>query len=125
MNPKETLKGIKDPKKITAKIRKGGGGMTAFDAKAVSDADAKAVADYVVKTQDAAGKMTKDLAILIGPDQPWMTTEQSFQAIRLNTTDAKLAPMAASSTTVPAARSPLGTSAASPEAYASSPTVPA
>ena len=50
MNPKETLKGIKDPKKITAKIRKGGGGMTAFDAKAVSDADAKAVADYIIKT---------------------------------------------------------------------------
>lgn len=30
------------------------------------------------------GKMTKDLAILIGPDQPWMTTEQFFEAIRLN-----------------------------------------
>jgi len=30
------------------------------------------------------GKMTKDLAILIGPDQPWMTTEQFFEAIREN-----------------------------------------
>ena len=50
INPKETLKGIKDAKKITAKIRKGGGGMTAFDAKAVSDADAKAVAEYIIKT---------------------------------------------------------------------------
>jgi isocitrate dehydrogenase len=30
------------------------------------------------------GKMTKDLAILIGPDQPWMTTEQFFEAIRAN-----------------------------------------
>jgi isocitrate dehydrogenase len=30
------------------------------------------------------GGMTKDLAILIGPDQPWMTTEQFFEAIRLN-----------------------------------------
>ena len=50
MNPKETLKGMKDSKKIVAKIRKGGGGMTAFDAKAVSDADAKAVADYIIKT---------------------------------------------------------------------------
>ena len=28
--------------------------------------------------------MTKDLAILIGPDQPWMTTEQFFEAIRVN-----------------------------------------
>jgi isocitrate dehydrogenase len=28
--------------------------------------------------------MTKDLAILIGPDQPWMTTEQFFEAIRSN-----------------------------------------
>jgi isocitrate dehydrogenase len=28
-----------------------------------------------------SGKMTKDLAILIGPDQAWMTTEQFFEAI--------------------------------------------
>jgi len=31
-----------------------------------------------------SGKMTKDLAILVGPDQPWMTTEQFFEAIREN-----------------------------------------
>ena len=31
-----------------------------------------------------AGQMTKDLAILIGPDQPWMTTEQFFEAVRSN-----------------------------------------
>jgi isocitrate dehydrogenase len=30
------------------------------------------------------GDMTKDLAILIGPDQKWMTTEQFFEAVRLN-----------------------------------------
>lgn len=30
------------------------------------------------------GQMTKDLAILIGPDQPWMTTEQFFEAIVTN-----------------------------------------
>ncbi|WP_417593761.1 NADP-dependent isocitrate dehydrogenase [Parasphingorhabdus sp.] len=30
------------------------------------------------------GNMTKDLAILIGPDQSWMTTEQFFEAIRSN-----------------------------------------
>ncbi|MBC7497829.1 MAG: NADP-dependent isocitrate dehydrogenase [Sphingomonadaceae bacterium] len=29
-------------------------------------------------------KMTKDLAILIGPDQAWMTTEQFFEAVREN-----------------------------------------
>jgi isocitrate dehydrogenase len=28
-----------------------------------------------------SGAMTKDLAILIGPEQPWMTTEQFFEAI--------------------------------------------
>ncbi len=50
MKPKANLKGIKDPKKVTAKIRKGGGGMPAFDAKAFSDADATQVADYIVKT---------------------------------------------------------------------------
>ncbi|MFW2852239.1 NADP-dependent isocitrate dehydrogenase [Sphingomonas sp. TX0543] len=31
-----------------------------------------------------AGDMTKDLAILIGPDQKWMTTEQFFEKVRLN-----------------------------------------
>ncbi len=30
------------------------------------------------------GQMTKDLAILVGPDQNWMTTEQFFDAIRVN-----------------------------------------
>jgi isocitrate dehydrogenase len=30
------------------------------------------------------GHMTKDLAILIGPEQPWMTTEQFFEAVRAN-----------------------------------------
>jgi len=30
------------------------------------------------------GAMTKDLAILIGPDQAWMTTEQFFEEIRKN-----------------------------------------
>jgi isocitrate dehydrogenase len=30
------------------------------------------------------GQMTKDLAILIGPDQSWMTTEQFFEAVRAN-----------------------------------------
>ena len=28
-----------------------------------------------------AGKMTKDLAILIGPDQPWLTTTQFLDAL--------------------------------------------
>ncbi|MFL6748033.1 MAG: NADP-dependent isocitrate dehydrogenase [Sphingomicrobium sp.] len=31
-----------------------------------------------------SGKMTKDLAILVGPEQAWMTTEQFFEAIRDN-----------------------------------------
>ena len=31
-----------------------------------------------------SGSMTKDLAILVGPDQNWMTTEQFFDAIREN-----------------------------------------
>ncbi|MBS0479719.1 MAG: NADP-dependent isocitrate dehydrogenase [Proteobacteria bacterium] len=37
-----------------------------------------------------SGKMTKDLALLIGPDQAWMTTEQFFEAIRENL-EAKMA----------------------------------
>ncbi len=39
------------------------------------------------------GQMTKDLAILVGPDQPWMTTEQFFEAIRANL-EAAMAPNA-------------------------------
>ena len=31
-----------------------------------------------------SGQMTKDLAILVGPEQPWMTTEQFFEAIVKN-----------------------------------------
>jgi isocitrate dehydrogenase len=31
-----------------------------------------------------SGKMTKDLAILVGPQQPWLTTEQFFEAIVKN-----------------------------------------
>ncbi len=36
------------------------------------------------------GDMTKDLAILIGPDQRWSTTEQFFEAVRANL-EAKMA----------------------------------
>jgi cytochrome c6 len=50
MKPKATLKGLKNTKKIITQVRKGGGGMPAFDAKAISDADTKLLADYVVKT---------------------------------------------------------------------------
>ena len=31
-----------------------------------------------------SGKMTKDLALLIGPDQNWLTTENFFEAIVQN-----------------------------------------
>ncbi|PZN95825.1 MAG: NADP-dependent isocitrate dehydrogenase [Alphaproteobacteria bacterium] len=31
-----------------------------------------------------SGAMTKDLALLIGPDQAWMTTEKFFEAVRSN-----------------------------------------
>jgi isocitrate dehydrogenase len=43
-----------------------------------------------------AGHMTKDLAILVGPEQPWMTTEQFFEAIvdNLETAMAAAAPQA-------------------------------
>ncbi len=50
MNKKATIKGIKDAKKIITQVRKGGGGMPAFDGKAISEADAKALADYIMKT---------------------------------------------------------------------------
>jgi cytochrome c6 len=42
--------GIKSDKEIVAKMRKPGPGMTAFDAKTISDREAKAIADYILKT---------------------------------------------------------------------------
>jgi isocitrate dehydrogenase len=35
-----------------------------------------------------SGAMTKDLALLIGPDQAWMTTEKFFEQVRANLDDA-------------------------------------
>ena len=46
----KTIKGMKSSKKIVSQIRKGGTGMPAFDAKSISDADAKLLADYIIKT---------------------------------------------------------------------------
>ena len=42
--------GIKDWKGVVKNMRKPGPGMTAFDAKTISDKDAKAIAEYVLKT---------------------------------------------------------------------------
>ncbi|HXG81763.1 MAG TPA: NADP-dependent isocitrate dehydrogenase [Sphingomicrobium sp.] len=42
-----------------------------------------------------SGKMTKDLALLVGPEQSWMTTEQFFEAIRENLEAAMAAEIAA------------------------------
>ena len=48
-----------------------------------------------------AGQMTKDLAILVGPEQPWMTTEQFFEAVRANL-EAAMASATESAETAPA-----------------------
>jgi isocitrate dehydrogenase len=44
---------------------------------------AEALEKVCIKTVEA-GKMTKDLALLIGPEQNWMTTEQFFEEIAKN-----------------------------------------
>ncbi len=44
---------------------------------------AETLEQVCIKTVES-GDMTKDLAILIGPNQNWMTTEQFFEAIRVN-----------------------------------------
>jgi isocitrate dehydrogenase len=41
---------------------------------------ARTLEDVCVSTVEG-GKMTKDLALLIGPDQPWLTTEQFLDAL--------------------------------------------
>lgn len=50
MNPKRALKGIKRVDTIIRKIRNGGGGMPAFDAKTISDADTGQLANYIINT---------------------------------------------------------------------------
>jgi cytochrome c6 len=45
-----TANGVKSTKDITKLIRKPGPGMTAFDSKTISDKEAKAIADYILKT---------------------------------------------------------------------------
>jgi len=35
-----------------------------------------------------SGKMTKDLAVLVGPEQPWQTTEEFLAAIDENLREA-------------------------------------
>ena len=57
INPKKTLSkkdreanGIKSASDIVKNMRKPGPGMTAFDAKTISDKEAKAIADYILKT---------------------------------------------------------------------------
>jgi isocitrate dehydrogenase len=41
---------------------------------------ARTLEEVCVATVES-GKMTKDLAVLIGPDQPWLTTEQFLDAL--------------------------------------------
>jgi cytochrome c6 len=57
INAKKTLSkkslaadGIKTDKDIVAKMRNPGPGMTKFDEKAISAKEAKAIADYILKT---------------------------------------------------------------------------
>ena len=57
VNAKKTLSrkdreanGVKSAKDIIKNMRKPGPGMTVFDAKTVSDKEAKAIADYIIKT---------------------------------------------------------------------------
>lgn len=50
MRPDKTLKGIRNPERIIRQVRNGGGGMPSFDAKTISDTDAKRLAEYIMKT---------------------------------------------------------------------------
>lgn len=57
INPAKTLgkkelaaNGIKSAREIIAKMRKPGPGMTKFDKKTIPDSEAKAIAEYILKT---------------------------------------------------------------------------
>jgi isocitrate dehydrogenase len=44
---------------------------------------AETLEDVVIKTVES-GKMTKDLALLVGPEQAWQTTEEFLSALAEN-----------------------------------------
>jgi isocitrate dehydrogenase len=44
---------------------------------------AETLEDVVIKTVES-GKMTKDLALLVGPEQEWLTTEDFLAALDEN-----------------------------------------
>lgn len=57
INPKKTLKkadreanGVKGARDIITRMRQPGPGMTTFDVKTIPDKDARAIAEYVLKT---------------------------------------------------------------------------
>jgi cytochrome c6 len=50
LEPKENLFGLENSAKIVKKIRKGGGGMPAYDKQSITDSDAKLLADYIMET---------------------------------------------------------------------------
>ena len=57
MKPDKTLReknvqanGVKSPEDIVALMRKPGPGMTKFDRKAIGDREARAIAEYILKT---------------------------------------------------------------------------
>ena len=59
VNPQKTLhkkdreaNNIRKPADIVSKMRNPGPGMTKFDKNTISDKDAKAIADYILKTFD-------------------------------------------------------------------------
>ena len=54
-----------------------------FDGTPVVTRFAETLEQVCIRTVEN-GQMTKDLAILIGPEQSWMTTEQFFEAVRVN-----------------------------------------
>jgi isocitrate dehydrogenase len=54
-----------------------------FDGTPEVEKFAHALEKVCIETVEG-GQMTKDLALLIGPDQAWMTTEQFFEAIVRN-----------------------------------------
>ena len=49
----------------------------------VNQAEAETVR-LIFRTYVEAGSMTKDLALLVGPDQSWLTTEGVLEAIDTN-----------------------------------------
>ncbi len=74
---------VDEPDRLDLRVDAGPGGARA-DGRHARGQRVRADARARLRRDGRSGKMTKDLALLIGPDQPWQTTEEFLASIDEN-----------------------------------------